>query len=66
MRYERKRNYYEILGLKNDCTQKEIKAAYIQLSKIHHPDRAENVSNEEEEFKKILAAYQVNTKDEKY
>lgn len=60
LRYERKRNFYDILGVKNDCTQKEIKAAYIQLSKIHHPDRAQNTSNEDKEFKRIVEAYQVN------
>lgn len=30
--------YYEILGVKKSATQKEIRAAYKRLSKLHHPD----------------------------
>ena len=33
------RNCYEILGVSPRATHREIKEAYIELSKLHHPDR---------------------------
>lgn len=32
------KNYYEILGVKRNATQKEIQRAYRQLAIIYHPD----------------------------
>jgi DnaJ-class molecular chaperone len=32
-------NCYEILGLKGESTEKEIKKKYYKLSKTHHPDK---------------------------
>uniref|UniRef100_A0A224YRX8 DnaJ-like protein subfamily C member 4 n=1 Tax=Rhipicephalus zambeziensis TaxID=60191 RepID=A0A224YRX8_9ACAR len=32
------KTYYEVLGVKNDCTQKEIRDAYVKLCKQLHPD----------------------------
>lgn len=54
------RNHYEILGLQQDCTQKDIKTSFIELSRKHHPDK--NLSRCDDEFKKILEAYQVLSK----
>lgn len=48
-------NLYEILGINSDATPEEIKKAYRELSKIHHPD----VGGDEEEFKKISEAYTI-------
>lgn len=53
---EDKRTYYDILGIKEGCSQKEVKEAYINLSKIHHPDKSHSKA-EDQEFKKILEAY---------
>lgn len=33
------KNYYGILGLTKDATEKEIKKSYYKLSFIHHPDK---------------------------
>lgn len=33
-----KENYYEILGVSNDASKEEIKAAFRRLSKLYHPD----------------------------
>ncbi|KAH7972073.1 hypothetical protein HPB52_006167 [Rhipicephalus sanguineus] len=32
------KTYYEVLGVKNDCTQKEVRDAYVKLCKQLHPD----------------------------
>jgi WD40 repeat protein len=54
--------YYEILGLKANASPEEVKKAYRNLVKIWHPDRFSQDSQEqkkaEEEFKKILEAYE--------
>lgn len=61
------RNYYDILGLKEDCTQKEIRNAFVTLSKECHPDV--NVSQghssakkADQDFIQLMEAYQVLSK----
>lgn len=46
---------YETLGVKKDATEKEIKKAYRNLAKIHHPDKG----GDEHKFKEISAAYEI-------
>lgn len=48
-------NYYELLEIKKDATEKEIKKAYRKLALKHHPDKGGN----EEKFKQISEAYQI-------
>ena len=55
--------YYRILGLKDGASQEEIKKAYRQLAKEHHPDKFVNASNSEKKFhedkmKEINEAYE--------
>ena len=55
-------SYYDILGVKEDATQDQIKKAYRKLSLKHHPDKHVNDSEEdkkyhEDQFKKIVEAY---------
>jgi len=45
---------YDILGISCNATDSEIKKAFINLIKIHHPDRGGNT----ERAQKIIAAYQ--------
>lgn len=40
-------NHYQTLGIKMDAKPEEIKAAYIKLSKLHHPDKSSNKTSEE-------------------
>ena len=57
--------YYQILGIKQNCSQKEIRSAYLELSKKWHPDKA-NESNRNEynsKFQRINEAYNVLNKE---
>lgn len=47
-------NNYQILGLKVNATQTEIKAAYKKLVMIHHPDRGGKAEN----FITLINAYE--------
>lgn len=51
------KNYYKILGIDHSSNDREIKKAYYNLSKIHHPDKNGN----EVIFKEITEAYNVFT-----
>lgn len=53
-------SYYEVLGLPNDCTLKDIKLAYHKLLLTHHPDKQnqKNLSNDDNE-KKANFSYSV-------
>jgi len=52
------KNYYEILNVKKDASQEEIKKAYKKLAKKLHPDVSKE-KNSEEEFKIVTEAYTV-------
>lgn len=51
------KNYYEILGVKPDATQEEIKKAYRKLAKKYHPDSNDSDSEDNVTFQKISEAY---------
>ena len=48
-------NPYEILGVKKDASEKDIKKAYRDLCKEYHPDKG----GDAEKFKEIGAAYEI-------
>jgi len=51
-------DYYEILGVTHEATQKDIKAAYIAKSKLYHPDNNPGKETEaHDNFIKVVAAY---------
>ena len=55
-----KRDYYEVLGLTKEATEKDIKKAYRKLAFKWHPDKnPENKKEAEEKFKEINEAYSV-------
>ncbi|XP_072018825.1 dnaJ-like protein 60 [Amphiura filiformis] len=51
------RSYYDVLGVKRSSSQTEIKAAYFELSKVHHPDRVDVTCHEK--FVEIGKAYEI-------
>jgi len=54
-------NLYEILGVAKSADAREVKKAYFELAKVHHPDKGGDV----EKFKKIQGAYDVLSDDSK-
>ena len=52
-------NYYSILGVRNDVTEKEIKKAYYKLSFSMHPDKGGDTLA----FAEITEAYDVLCSD---
>ena len=55
-------NLYEILELKPNASQVEIKKAYHRLVKIYHPDK-NNSPDANERFQKIHSAYEILIND---
>jgi len=56
------KNYYDILGVKKDASQDEIKKAFRKLAHQYHPDKS---TGDESKFKEINEAYQVLSNVEK-
>ncbi|KAI1699621.1 dnaJ domain-containing protein [Ditylenchus destructor] len=52
-----KRNPYNVLGLKKECSQEEIKNAFYTLSKKYHPDVAGSDSQSAQKFLEVKDAY---------
>ena len=59
------KNYYDILGVKRDVTEKEIKRTYRRLARQHHPDVNPGDKSAEAKFKQINEAYEVLSDKEK-
>lgn len=53
------KNYYQILGVKRNASQEEIKKAYRILAKKYHPDVNEDKEETKKIFQEITVAYKV-------
>ena len=53
-----KRDYYEVLGVAKDATEKDLKNAFRSLARKYHPDRSTE-QDAENKFKEIQEAYAV-------
>ena len=54
--YNRKKDYYEILGLSKQATEPDIKKAYRKLALRFHPDKNQ-YAGAKDVFKKVTNAY---------
>ncbi|GGB68169.1 molecular chaperone DnaJ [Shewanella inventionis] len=60
-----KRDYYEVLGVSRDTSEREIKKAYKRLAMKYHPDRNPGDKAAEASFKEIKEAYEILTDSDK-
>lgn len=59
------KNYYEILNISRNASQKDIKKAYYQLAKKYHPDTNKNDPNTQRKFQEVSEAYEVLSDENK-
>jgi molecular chaperone DnaJ len=57
------RDYYEVLGVRRDADETEIKKAFRRLARELHPDVSE-APDADERFKEVVEAYEVLSKTE--
>lgn len=62
---EKKRDYYEVLGVKRDADPKSIKSAYRKLALKWHPDKnPDDRAGAEIKFREVAEAYEVLSNEE--
>lgn len=54
-----RKDYYSVLGIREDASTDEIKRAFRELAKKYHPDRNPGNRRAEERFKEINEAHEV-------
>jgi molecular chaperone DnaJ len=54
-----KRDYYEVLGVRRDCSDADLKASFRKLAMKYHPDRNPGDTECEHHFKELNEAYEV-------
>jgi curved DNA-binding protein len=58
-------DYYKILGVEKNATEKEIKGAYRKLARKYHPDLNPNDTDAKKNFQQINEAHEVLSDPEK-
>ena len=54
-----KRDFYEVLGVGRDASERDIKKAYKRLAMKFHPDRNQGDESAAEKFKEVKEAYEI-------
>ncbi|WP_207064029.1 molecular chaperone DnaJ [Motiliproteus sp. SC1-56] len=60
-----KRDYYEVLGVSRDASDRDIKKAYRRMAMKYHPDRNPGDKESEDRFKELSEAYEVLSDSQK-
>ena len=55
---DKEKDYYQLLGVKKDSSEKDIKLAYRRLAKKYHPDLNKTDPKAKEKFIEIKNAYE--------
>ncbi len=61
----KKRDYYEVLGVNRDANDEEIKKSYRKLAMKYHPDRNPDSKESEDKFKEAKEAYEMLSEPDK-
>ncbi|KAK4156411.1 hypothetical protein C8A00DRAFT_41092 [Chaetomidium leptoderma] len=56
LKRSKSKDYYKVLGVAHDADERQVKAAYRRLSKVHHPDKAAKQGLTKEEAEKKMAS----------
>jgi len=59
------KDYYQVLGVKRDASDKEIRSAFRKLARQHHPDMNKDDKSAEARFKEVNEAHEVLSDPEK-
>ncbi|WP_120511532.1 molecular chaperone DnaJ [Photobacterium salinisoli] len=60
-----KRDFYEVLGVGRDASERDIKKAYKRLAMKYHPDRNPGDDTAADKFKEVKTAYEILTDPQK-
>ncbi|WP_035017102.1 DnaJ domain-containing protein, partial [Enterovibrio norvegicus] len=60
-----KRDFYEVLGVSRDASERDIKKAYKRLAMKYHPDKNPGDESATDKFKEVKLAYEILTDDQK-
>ena len=60
-----KRDFYEVLGVSRDASERDLKKAYKRLAMKYHPDRNPGDDESAVKFKEVKEAYEILTDPQK-
>ncbi|MCL9776005.1 MULTISPECIES: molecular chaperone DnaJ [Vibrio] len=60
-----KRDFYEVLGVGRDASERDIKKTYKRLAMKYHPDRNQGDESAADKFKEVKEAYEILTDPQK-